>query len=580
MRWALRCCHAAAILLHAHALGIVAPQAALDAAAMRADSEDPMQLAFAHDIACIGRRFRPLAPYEKPITTTPQLARSWPEWYTSLHSIQRACTPTSNSSACQSYPGRGFTVGRLMLASPRTPPLSSDGLETAFGCTPIDRNHKAYGGYSMEGSICLVQRGGCPFHIKWQNCANAGASAVIIFGTPGGSRFMVGPDETYRDSGPGLLTVGYNLYATVAPYLPEAIVAMEQVVATPVANCTHEAFQKVNTSKYSREKATAMVGKEIAECESKLAAAQAAAALEGLYSGNMMAAHMTEMPDDPYTDCILESPCAENFTELRVYLITVIAMTTVLLLSFCQIFSMFWQGHSKSPMKPRDPRWVSTADDPGSGCLRHCKLSPHYQCKCVVCPIFPVFYKKPGEYINTGVFRFFLYTWAFFPRASDPQMTFVARILCTVVCTLGPPPTLFSFPHACHAACVAFWLPVSADRSHCRTAAALTLCGPHTIYTVGLICMMVLGNSGVKYKGMRGGSDVEVAGEAYEQGMAELNSAIDHRWITLFHMFVCVTLQEIAKQLIRRWMGRLHELTSGERTKQADTLPLAPCPLT
>ena len=73
---------------------------------------------------------------------------------------------------------------------------------------------------------------------------------------------------------------------------------------------------------------------------------------------------------------------------------------------------------------------------------------------------------------------------------------------------------------------------------------------------------------------------VEVAGEAYEQGMAELNSAIDHRWITLFHMFVCVTLQEIAKQLIRRWMGRLHELTSGERTKQADTLPLAPCPLT
>jgi hypothetical protein len=88
--------------------------------------------------------------------------------------------------------------------------------------------------------------------------------------------------------------------------------------------------------------------------------------------------------------------------------------------------------------------------------------------KRVVCLQFPLFYKKPQEFLQTGFFRYFLYTWAFFPRKADPQMTFASRLLCTVVCTL-----------------------------------------------VGLMVLMVLGNSGVKYQGMRSGSDIELAGEAY-----------------------------------------------------------------
>jgi hypothetical protein len=38
--------------------------------------------------------------------------------------------------------------------------------------------------------------------------------------------------------------------------------------------------------------------------------------------------------------------------------------------------------------------------------------------------------------LRQGMWRFFLYTWPFLPRKSDPKMSFSARLLCTVLCTL------------------------------------------------------------------------------------------------------------------------------------------------
>jgi hypothetical protein len=78
------------------------------------------------------------------------------------------------------------------------------------------------------------------------------------------------------------------------------------------------------------------------------------------------------------------------------------------------------------------------------------------------------------------------------------------------------------------------------------------------------MCMMVMGNSGVKYSGVRSGSDVEVAGEAYEQ---LLSQGVDPEYRKWLNMFVTITVQEISKQIMRRWMGKLHDMTQGERSK-------------
>lgn len=139
---------------------------------------------------------------------------------------------------------------------------------------------------------------------------------------------------------------------------------------------------------------------------------------------------------------------------------------------------------------------------------------------CCLCPVFPILYAKPQEFLNTGAFRYFLYTWPFFPRESDPQITFAARLLVTVVCIL-----------------------------------------------VGLMCMLVLGNTSVKYQGMRSGSDVEVAGEAYEKMLSQNSGGLDPQYRKWLNMFVTITVQELSKQIMRRWMGRLHDMTSGERSK-------------
>ena len=53
-------------------------------------------------------------------------------------------------------------------------------------------------------------------------------------------------------------------------------------------------------------------------------------------------------------------------------------------------------------------------------------------------------------------------------------------------------------------------------------------------------------------------------GEVYEAALSERASAWDMSdgERKLFHMFVCVTIQEVSKQLMRRLMGRLHSMAS------------------
>ena len=200
--------------------------------------------------------------------------------------------------------------------------------------------------------------------------------------------------------------------------------------------------------------------------------------------------------DDPYSVCILEPPCIDTWTTVPIYTYTVLSVGTVLTLCFIQITAMFCFGASRKPMKSRKPRRNFC-------CFPSC--SPHLRC-CKCCPVVPVFYKKPQEYLNTGIWRFFLYTWPFMPRKSDPKMTFVQRIAVTMMCTV-----------------------------------------------IGLITLMVLGNTGVKYQGLRQGSGIELAGEAYESAMADMGEEEDFLgdYRKPFNMFVCVTFQEVCKQIVR-----------------------------
>lgn len=480
-----------------------------------------------HIEACLGSRFRPIVPYKKPITKEVQYSRAWGR-YRSLRTLgeQNAYCDNMVAEGCPA----SLTSGYLLLAAPIQ--YSSAGLPFSDGCQTVQEESPKYGGRSMKGNICLVSRGGCALGSKWKNCMDAGAKAVIIHNMDGSGKFMVGPGEIYSDYGPGLLTVDYGLYEAVAPYFPNVTVNMELnvVIKERELNCTMETLIEArilgNCDKDCHAcgycgKSEVWAKQRNIECQGKLDTQQAADAAEatanGLYSGNLVANQISgERSDDPYSTCILEESCIETWTQIPMYTWTVLILLLLLLLCFVEITAMFCLGTSKTPMKPREARLKFGL--PG--------FSPHFGCCCPlkVCPTFPVFYKKPQEYIWTGMFRYFLYTWPFLPRGSDPQMQFSARLLCTIVCTL-----------------------------------------------VSLMCMMILGNGGVKYEGMRSGSDVEVAGEAYEK-MISGNSLASGKLTeglqmsdtarNVLNMFICITVQEFAKQIMRRWMAKLFEMVS------------------
>eukprot|EP01043_Picozoa_sp_COSAG02_P043655 COSAG02_NODE_3822_length_6184_cov_537.928219_5_plen_523_part_00 len=440
---------------------------------------------FKHEISCIGERFRFFAPFKRPVTQDAQYGRPW-SGYRSL--------PTYS-------PSIGLTTGRLLLAMPRA---ADTGLPS--GCEEVQTHAAEYGDSSMEGQICLVSRGGaCTFSKKIENCEAAGAKAVVIFNRQGSGAFMIGPGVEYvPESHIGVLTVPYELYQQTRDFFPNVTVALEpQVEIALVAppNCTAEALASPDRPADDDSSQTMWTETEIAQCESEISAQEAAAVssavADGLFSGKLVAGDLVaETSDDPYSACILEPPCIDTWTTVPIYTYTVISVGAVLMLCFIQITAMFCFGASRKPMKSRKPRRNFC-------CFPSC--SPHLRC-CKCCPVVPVFYKKPQEYLNTGIWRFFLYTWPFMPRKSDPKMTFVQRIAVTMMCTV-----------------------------------------------IGLITLMVLGNTGVKYQGMRQGSGIELAGEAYESAMADMGEQDD--WLgdfrKPFNMFICVTFQEFCKQIVR-----------------------------
>lgn len=474
--FALRLASTWALILSAQAVQITGPPEL---------ASNNAKTVFRHEISCIGERFRFLRRFTSPVTQDAQYGRHWGN-YRSLPSYS---------------PSTGLTVGRLLLAMPRS---ADTGLPT--GCEEVQTHSAEYGDSSMEGQICLVSRGGaCTFSKKIENCEAAGAKAVVIFNRQGSGAFMIGPGVEYTpESHIGVLTVPYELYLQTRNYFPNVTVALEpQVELALVAppNCTAEALASPDRPADGDDSQNAWTQTAIAQCEGEINAQEAAAVssamADGLFSGQLVAGSLTPgSSDDPYSACILEPPCIDTWTTVPMYMYTVISVGTVLTLCFIQITAMFCFGASRKPMKGRKPRRNFC-------CFPSC--SPHLRC-CKCCPVVPVFYKKPQEYLNTGIWRFFLYTWPFMPRKSDPKMTFVQRIAVTMMCTV-----------------------------------------------IGLITLMVLGNTGVKYKGLRQGSGIELAGEAYESAMADIGEQDDFLgdYRKPFNMFICVTFQEICKQIVR-----------------------------
>lgn len=506
MRGARRLFGMCALALSAHALQITGPPELLE-------QGEANGAVFRHSIGCLGRRFRFITPFERPVTQVAQYRRAWGDY--------RSLPPYSRDL--------GLTTGRLLLAMPR----DASGLPS--GCDEVQTYAAEYGDATMIDQICLVSRGGiCTFGTKIKNCEAAGAKAVVIFNRQGSGEFMIGPDrQKYSPATSiGVMTVPYELYQQSVNFFPNVTVAMEPQFELPLVaarNCTAEALGHPGRPEDGDSSQFAWTETEVAQCESEVSAAEAAAVsgavADGLFSGELVTDGLkTVASDDPYSDCILEQPCSETWQTVPVYTYTVASVGTVLMLCFLQITAMFCFGASRKPMKGRKPR------------LKFCccpRCSPHLRC-CKCCPIFPLFYKKPQEFLNTGMWRFFLYTWPFMPRSesystrpspwcvpsqclshslcvlaaeSDPKMTFLQRILVTVMCTL-----------------------------------------------VGLITLMILGNTGVKYKGMRSGSGIEVAGEAYESALADMEEEQSADWLEgirkPLNMFICVTVQEICKQIV------------------------------
>ena len=467
---------ACALVVHAQALQITGPPELV---------ADEANTIFNHEISCLGDRFRFIRPFRRPVTQEVQYGRAWGGF--------RSLSPYTAAT--------GLTTGRLLLAMPRA---RDTGLPS--GCEPVQTYAAEYGDSSMVGQICLISRGGpCSFATKVENCEAAGAKAVVIFNRRGSTPFMVGPGVEYRpESHIGVVTVNYELLQRLRDSFPNVTVALEPQIELPLVvapNCTAEALASPDRPADGDASQSVWTETAIAECESEISAREAAAVsaafAEGLYSGKGVVGDLVaEASDDPYAACVLEPPCIETWTAVPMYTYTVISVCVVLALCFLQITAMFCFGASRKPMKSRSPRRNFC-------CCPRC--SPHLRC-CRCCPIIPGLYRKPQEYLNTGIWRFFLYTWPFMPRKSDPTMTFVQRICVTMMCTI-----------------------------------------------IGLITLMVLGNTGVKYQGMRQGSRIELAGEAYEAAMAEVGEQED--WLgelrQPFSMFVCITLQEICKQIVR-----------------------------
>jgi hypothetical protein len=214
-----------ALLPGARPVGIISPLGLVEE--LRASEHG--YPAFAHEVSCIGRRFRPFKDYEMPIVRSPQLMRTWPADYRSLGRI--------GSVQGEGEPSPNMTTGRLLLAAPSQDPVSPFTLRTSNGCSGVLQESAEYGGHSMHGAICMVTRGGCSFTTKMQGCEAAGAAAVLIIQDPGGGPLMIGPRaEGYDDRGIGSLTVGYNFYEAVASHMPYVTVRDASLLPMSVAS--------------------------------------------------------------------------------------------------------------------------------------------------------------------------------------------------------------------------------------------------------------------------------------------------------------------------------------------------------
>eukprot|EP01047_Picozoa_sp_COSAG01_P001827 COSAG01_NODE_45_length_32100_cov_28.037218_4_plen_364_part_00 len=288
----------------------------------------PVELAdlvFGNIEACLGKRLRPVTPYELPVTKSPQYDRAWGD-YRSLSSIserERLCRTGVLRSGCDEST---FTKGRLLLAAPYNLGTGPGTPVKAYsdGCGKIDTSSALYGDVSMKGQICLVSRGSCPFAQKWRNCAAAGANAVIIHNTRGSGKFMVGPGETYDQRGIPLLTMEWRFFEKVRDWSPNVTVVLETEVPVIVStrNCTAEAHSPVRRSPVlltdpSDKEIEYTLQKCKAEVKAKAAADATKATLTGLYSGEMLgSAVMGPTSDDPYSSCVLEEACSETWTEI------------------------------------------------------------------------------------------------------------------------------------------------------------------------------------------------------------------------------------------------------------------------
>jgi hypothetical protein len=220
------------------------------------------------------------------------------------------------------------------------------------------------------GAICLVARGICTFKAKLKNCADAGAKLMVLYNSLGSSTFMIGPDLKYTPTGIGVVTVDNSFFTAVQPFLPNvtAVIEPQAVDFADIIdrrNCTAEAVGLGPVDK------AAAVSKCEAEIQSSAGADAAADTVDGLYSGKMVADAMgygTES-DDPYSICIMEAPCLDNWHTQDHWMVAVFTTSGVLLLSFCQITSMCCFGHSKEPMKGRKPRLKL--------CARPARRRPH-----------------------------------------------------------------------------------------------------------------------------------------------------------------------------------------------------------
>jgi hypothetical protein len=233
-RWFLA---ALALAARCRAVQITAPAELIEAT----ETSYLGELVFEHNVACLGRQFRPAQPYARPVYTTPQFGRVWPDGYVSLCPVGTVAGGTCSRDARGGI-ADSFTTGRLLLAAPYVPhpDASTPNRPYSYGCDRVLEEAPEYGNTTMRGNICLVARSGCTFKTKWLNCVKAGASAVVIYNEAGQGDFMIGPDgEEYEPGGfgrAGVLTITNDLYRAVADYVPNVTVRLSATMPalTPV----------------------------------------------------------------------------------------------------------------------------------------------------------------------------------------------------------------------------------------------------------------------------------------------------------------------------------------------------------